>query len=150
MNRTAAVAFTAAILFSPPYAGAAGTQDGTMKGPTHGAPMHGDMHGMAGGWDLPGASLDAVNLTTAQRATIDAIHRELRTKQTALMERMHATMHETHAYRDGKYDEAALRSAYGEAEKIHRQMFESRLEAQRRIDALLTPQQRLQLSQTGR
>lgn len=38
---------------------------------------------------------------------------------------------------------------YATAEKIDRQMFDNMLDAQKRIDALLTPQQRQQLGQAG-
>jgi Spy/CpxP family protein refolding chaperone len=150
MNRTLAAAAAAAWLLSTPHAGAAQAQEGRAMAPMPGQPMHGGKHGMAGGWGMPGAGWDALTLTSDQRTRIDAIHRDLRARQSALMARMHANMHAVRAYRDGRFDEAALRSAYAEGEKIHRQMFENRLDAQRQIDALLTPQQRQQLSQPGR
>jgi Spy/CpxP family protein refolding chaperone len=53
-------------------------------------------------------------------------------------------------YRGGKFDEQAARNAYAEAEKVHRQMFENMLDAQKQVDAVLTPQQREQLSQANR
>jgi Spy/CpxP family protein refolding chaperone len=79
-----------------------------------------------------------------------AIHRDLRQKQFALMDRMHDSMQSVSFYHDGKFDEQAARNAYAEAEKIHRQMFENMLNAQKQVDALLTPQQRQQLSQANR
>jgi len=54
-------------------------------------------------------------------------------------------METVNIYRGGKFDEQAARKAYDTMEKTHRQMFENSLDAQKRIDALLTPQQRQQL-----
>jgi Spy/CpxP family protein refolding chaperone len=120
-----------------------------MMGRNHG----GMMGGMMGGWGamgMMGAEYGALNLTKDQSNKIYAIHRDLREKQFALMDRMHDTMQSTAFYRDGKFDELAARNAYEAAEKVHRQMFENMLGAQKQVDALLTPQQRQQLSQAGR
>jgi Spy/CpxP family protein refolding chaperone len=123
---------------------------GPHGGMMHGAGPHGDMMGEPGmmgggmmglwGWEqrLPDLSAD-------QRKKITGIRRELRTKQFALMDKMHDDMATVNTYRGGKFDEQAARKAYDLMEKTHRQMFENSLDAQKRIDALLTPQQRQQL-----
>lgn len=107
--------------------------------------------GMMGGCGpgMMGAEYSSLNLTKDQRNKIYAIHRDLRTKQFALMDSMHDNMQSATFYRDGKFDEQAARNAYSGAEKIHRQMFDNMLDAQKQVDALLTPQQRQQLSQAG-
>jgi Spy/CpxP family protein refolding chaperone len=105
--------------------------------------------GMMGGWGMMGPGWSALSLTKDQSNKIYAIHRELREKQFALMDRMHDSMQSVSFYRDGKFDEQAARNAYAAAEKVHRQMFENMLDAQKRVDALLTPQQRQQLSQAN-
>jgi Spy/CpxP family protein refolding chaperone len=148
---------------SPERRGAAPT-----AGWHHGAMMGGwgtGGWGMMGGWGMtdgwgmggwgPGmmgagyGNLD-LNLTKAQSDKIYAIHRNLREKQFALMDRMHDTMQSSAFYRDGKFDEQAARNAYAAAEKVHRQMFENMLDAQKQVDGVLTPQQRQQLSQASR
>ena len=139
--------------------GQATAQAGHGPGPAaRGGPMMGWGHGMGGwgggmtcGWDggMMGPGWGAIGLSKDQRNRIYAIHRDLREKQFALMDRMHDSMQSANFYRDGKFDEQAARNAYATAEKIHRQMFDNMLEAQKRADAVLTPQQRQQLSQAG-
>lgn len=97
-----------------------------------------------------GTEYGTLNLTRDQRNKIYAIHRSLREKQFGLMDRMHEDLQSASFYRGGKFDEQAARNAYAEAEKVHRQMFENMLDAQKQVDALLTPQQRQQLSQAAR
>lgn len=118
--------------------------------------MEDGRHGMGGAGmmgacspGMLGADWSAIELTGAQRSAIDAIRRDLRTRQSALMQAMHDSMRAARAYRGGRFDEQALRDAYAASENIHRQMFENGLDAQRRMDALLTPAQRQQLSQAG-
>lgn len=140
-------------------------QQGPPAGRQGGAPSMGYHHGMAGhhgmggmgGWGgmgswgpgTMGADYGALGLTKDQRNKIYAIHKDLRGKQFALMDRMHDSMESVRYYRGGKFDEQAARNAYANAEKIHRDMFENMLNAQKQVDALLTPQQRQQLSQAS-
>lgn len=119
-----------------PRGGMMGGWDGGMM--MGGGMMGGGMMGY-GGWER------LTDLTSDQRTKITTIRRELRTKQFALMDRMHDEMATVNTYRGGKFDEQAARKAYDAMEKAHRQMFENSLDAQKRIDALLTPQQRQQL-----
>jgi Spy/CpxP family protein refolding chaperone len=48
-------------------------------------------------------------------------------------------------YNAEKRDAAAINKAYTKFNDLHREMFESRLEADKRMDALLTKEQREQL-----
>jgi Spy/CpxP family protein refolding chaperone len=131
------------------------------RGPRGGWGHHGMMGscgmmggaGMMGGWGMMGehgiTGWNRLDLSKDQRNKIYAIHRELRDKQFALMDKMHDTMQSTAVYHDGKFDEQAARRAYDAAEKVHRQMFDNMLDAQKRIDAILTPQQRQELSKAN-
>jgi Spy/CpxP family protein refolding chaperone len=119
-----------------------------MMGSGHGMGGMGMMGGWGGGM-MMGPGFGALDLTKDQRNRMYAIHRELREKQFALVDRMHDNMESARFYRDGKFDEQAARNVYAGAEKIHRQMFENMLDAQKRADALLTPQQRQQLSRSA-
>lgn len=103
-------------------------------------------HGMMGGWG--GAGLD---LTAEQRAKVAAIQRDFRRWQWEAMEKMHdLDWRSDEARREGKFDEQAERKAYDQMATLHKQMFENSLEARKRFDAVLTPQQREQLQRRGR
>jgi Spy/CpxP family protein refolding chaperone len=110
-----------------------------MMGGGHG-PGYGMGPGMMGGY---GPGYAALNLTDEQRKKIDAIQEEVWSKQGELMGRMHAQSYRMHDF--GKADDAAARKAFDEMATAHKQMFETRLEARKRIDAVLTPEQRKQL-----
>jgi Spy/CpxP family protein refolding chaperone len=155
MKRRLAAVCTAALFL--PFLGTQGpafAQQGPGMEHKGGAPMMGWQHGM-GGWGemggcgpgMMGGEYGSLGLSRDQRNKIYAIHKDLRGKQFALMDRMHDSMQSVRHYRDGKFDEQAARNAYATAEKIHREMFENMLNAQKQADALLTPQQRQQLSQ---
>lgn len=106
--------------------------------------------GMMGGYGMGpgmmgGPTQFIPDLTNEQRNKIAEIQKEFRQKQWALMEKMHEDAQPDPLYRDGKLDEQAARKAYETTANLHKQMFENSLEAQKRIDALLTPQQREKL-----
>jgi Spy/CpxP family protein refolding chaperone len=98
--------------------------------------------GMMGGFDWR----NIPDLTPDQRSKIEAIRRDLRTRQFALMDQMHDQIHSTPYYRNGQFDEQVARRSYDETEKLRRQMFENALDAHKRVDALLTAAQRQQLA----
>lgn len=108
-----------------------------------------DHGGMMGGWGpgMMGWGGAGLKLGSEQRNKLQAIRKDLRDKQFALMDQMHDSMHSANFYRGGTFDEQAARRAFEAAEKVHRQMFENMLDAHKRMDAVLTPQQRQQLSQ---
>ena len=113
-----------------------------------GRPMgnHGGQ-GMMGGGMMGGFGWRNIpDLTPDQRSKIEAIRRDLRNRQFALMDQMHDQIHSTPYYRNGQFDEQAARRGYDETEKLRRQMFENALDAHKRIDALLTPAQRQALA----
>lgn len=97
--------------------------------------------GMMGGGYGPGYA--ALNLSDEQRKKIDAIQEEMWRKQGELMGAMHAQSYRMHDF--GNADDAAARKAFDEMAAAHKQMFETRLDARKRIDAVLTPEQRKQL-----
>lgn len=112
---------------------------------------YGTGHGMMGGYGMGPGMMPAIpDLTKEQRDKIAGIQKETRQKQWALMEKMHDEYDAASPYRGGKFDEQAARKAYETHEKLHRQMFENSLDAQKRIDGLLTPQQREQVQRSAR
>jgi Spy/CpxP family protein refolding chaperone len=100
--------------------------------------------GMMGGGYGPGYA--ALNLSDEQRKNIDAIQEEMWRKQGELMGAMHAQSYRMHDF--GKADDAAARKAFDEMAAAHKQMFETRLDARKRIDAVLTPEQRKQVGRS--
>ena len=100
--------------------------------------------GMMGGYG-PGAY--GPGFTDEQRTKLAEIQNELGRKQWALMEKMRAL---AGAPADGRYDEQAERKAYEATADLRKQMFENSLEAHKRMDSLLTPQQREQLNRGWR
>lgn len=94
--------------------------------------------GMRGGYGY-GALPD---LTADQRTKIGDIQREYRARQWPLMQQMHELM-----WGDGSgtFDEQAQRREYDRVAALQKQMFENALESRKRIDAILTPQQREEL-----
>lgn len=138
-----AVAFVAAPAWAQPsdhdahHAPGAQKRDaGTMAG------------GMMGSGMMGGHAAIGLNLSEEQRAKIADIRRELAGKQRELMAKAHdqrVGMHDLLAL--GSVDEAAARKAYDEMSVARKEMFEARLQAAKRIAALLTDEQRKQLDE---
>jgi len=115
---------------------------------------HGMGPGMMGGYGMgagTGWGFAALNLTESQRAKITEIRRESAAKHWALMGTVHEQRFRLNEWEEsGRFDDAAARKAYESMAEARKQMFETRLEARRRIDAVLTPEQREQLRRGGR
>ena len=102
---------------------------------------YGPGYGMHSGWGLA-----ALNLSDAQQAKISEIQREVSRKQWEIMGRVHEQQYRLQEQLDsGKADDVAARKAYAAMSDAHKQMFENQLDARKRIDAVLTPEQRAQL-----
>lgn len=156
MKQRALVTLAACLLFATPawaQSGGYGMGPGMMGGHGMGPGMMGGYgmgHGMMDGYGMgPGMmggwGPNIPDLTSEQRSKISAIQKELRQKQWTLMEKMHDDAQQGNIYRGGKFDEQAARRAFDARASLHKQMFENSLEAQKRIDSVLTPQQREQL-----
>ena len=88
----------------------------------------------------------ALKLSSEQRAQLADIQREFRRTQQKLMSRMHEQefhMHDLFALADA--DEAAARKSFDTMSAAMKEMFEASLEARKRINAILTDEQRKQL-----
>lgn len=135
----------AAVAASLVVAGAAFAQP---YGPGYGpGPGYGMGPGMMGGY----GGLHGLDLSAEQRTKISEIQRELFGKHWELMGKLHqqgGPMDE--AFASGKFDEKAARKAYDAMSEARKQMFEASLQAHKRIDTLLTPEQRDQLRSGGR
>jgi Spy/CpxP family protein refolding chaperone len=104
--------------------------------------------GMMGGPMM--GSNPALNLSDEQRAKISTIQRDVAREQWNLMGKMHEQQYHMHdLLESGKPDDAAARKAYDEMSTAHKQMFQNMLEGRKRIDAVLTDEQRKQLRRGG-
>lgn len=118
-----------------------------MGGRGHGPGMMGGRHGGAGRMGGPGLKdLEALNLTDEQRGRMKEIRRDLQRRNHALM----ASLRETRwkgqdLAKSGPVDVAAAKKLYDEGAAVHKQMFEARLEARAKAEAVLTKEQREQL-----
>jgi Spy/CpxP family protein refolding chaperone len=93
--------------------------------------------GMMGGWGaLP------ADLTADQRGKISVIQRDLRKQQWPLMEQMQEAMWDNGS---AAPDEKAERQQYDRVSALHKQMFENMLASRKRMEAVLTPEQREQM-----
>ena len=92
-----------------------------------------------------------VDLSPEQRAKIADVQQELGRKQWGLMEKMHeegGPMYQ--AFGSGAFDEKAARKAYETMAEAQKQMFEASLQMRKKIDAVLTPEQREQMGRGWR
>jgi Spy/CpxP family protein refolding chaperone len=92
---------------------------------------------------------EALNLSEEQRTKIAAIQEEFSRKQWELMGKMHEQRYQLYqSDSSGKTDESAARNAYEALNDARKALFENSLELRKRVDAVLTKEQREQL-QTG-
>jgi len=125
--------------------GGYGMGPGMMGG--YGSGGYGMGPGMMGGAG-PYAGLD---LSSEQRSKIADIQQALWRKQWDLMGKMHeGRFHMHQQYGGAETDDSAVRKAYQAMADAHKQMFEATLDARRRIDAVLTKEQREKLKGGGR
>ena len=104
-----------------------------------------------GGCGGYGSGWEGVKLSDAQRGQIDKILEDSARQRWELMGKMREQgwkMHELYA--SGKADDAALKQAYDTMSAMRKSMFENNLETRKKIDSVLTKEQREQLRQRGR
>ena len=117
-----------------------------------GGMMHGDGmgSGMMGGQGMMGhhSGYSGLKLSSEQRAKLDDIQRNLQQKQREVMSRMHKQpfhMHDPLAL--ASVDEETARKSFDAMAAAMKEMFEASLDAGKRINAVLTDEQRSQLRQ---
>ena len=116
-------------------------------------PMMGGMMGQGMGPGMMGGAgpYAALGLSSEQRSKIAEIQQDLWRKQWDLMGKMHEERFHMHQLTSGaETDDGAVRKAYQVMADSHKQMFEAMLDTRKRIDAVLTKEQREKLSGGGR
>ena len=124
------------------YGGGYGMGSGMMNGDRSDYGMGPGM--MSGCGNQPYANL---KLSADQRKKITAIHQETSKAMWQLMGTMHEQRLQMQGmFGPGPFDEAAERKAFETMQQTQKAMFEKQLEAHGKIDAVLTQEQREQLS----
>lgn len=100
--------------------------------------------GMMGGWG--GGAFADLDLSKEQRDKIADIQGDVRRQHWAMMRSMQQQdWHMADAWRDGSFDEQAARKAFDAMTTQRKAMFDLMIDAQKRLDAVLTSAQREQL-----
>jgi Spy/CpxP family protein refolding chaperone len=136
--------------FGPGYGMGPGMMGGYGMGPgmMGGYGGNGMGPGMMGGYGGYGYGPD---LNAEQRAKVSEIQQEFAQKHwelTGSMHRQGGPMYE--AFGPGSFDEKAARKAYETMAEAQKQMFEASLQMRKKIDAVLTPEQREQMGRGWR
>jgi Spy/CpxP family protein refolding chaperone len=104
------------------------------------------------GVHIPGidaAALTRLQLNAEQTAKVTAIERDLQRKQLkAIGTIREARWKQQDALKAAEVDHAAVMRLHDEIASLRREYFEAALDARKRLDALLTPEQRLELSRS--
>jgi len=129
--------------------GGYGMGPGMMGGYGDGMGMGGYGDGM-GPWMMGSLALRALGLTAAQEAQVNKISDELRRKNWDLLGKMQdegAKLRDL--YGSDKLDRSAITAAYKRLGDLRQARIENALEAQEKIEAVLTPDQRKELRSRG-
>lgn len=120
-------------------------------GPGQGGMMGGGMGpgygmGMMGGWGVGMGPLYMLDLTDAQAAQMEKIQTEMMSKHRALARQMWEEQEKLgDMYSSDKRDPAKIGKAYSNIADLQRQMIEMHTEAENKMEALLTKEQKAQL-----
>lgn len=122
------------------YGEGPGMMGGYGPGMMGGGPGMGMGMGWGGGPMMGGGArgLGIADLSAEQRGKIKQAQQDFWKKQWPLMQQMHSASWDG----DTELDDQAARKNYEAVAGLHKQMFENQLELRKRINAVLTPQQR--------
>jgi Spy/CpxP family protein refolding chaperone len=97
-------------------------------------------------WGYGAGGYGGLKLSDEQRTKIASIQEEFSRKQWELMGKMHEQRYQLYEFDSSdKTDESAARKAYQAISDTRKAMFENSLDMRKRIDAVLTKEQREQL-----
>lgn len=105
--------------------------------------MSGYGPGMMGGYGPGYGGLGSLDLTPEQAQKIAAIQEDNRSKNWGVMGEMRSEMFKLRRlYAAESVDPNAITEQHKKVDELHRKVFLSRLEAQKHVEAVLTPEQR--------
>lgn len=129
--------------YGPGMMGGGGYGMGMMGGGMSG---YGMGPGMMGGWGGGMGALSMLDLSDAQTAQVEKIQSEVSKKQRTLMRQMWDEQEKLgDLYDSDKRDPAAIGKVYGKLSDLQRQAMENHIEAENKISAVLTKEQKAQL-----
>ena len=145
----------AGLAAAQPYGMGPGMMGGYGYGPSAGYGMGPGMMAAPGGYGMGpgmmgggfrGEAYAGLDLTAEQRQKIAAIEQATAKAQWQLMGTMHEQSYVMHGNGGADaLDEAAARKSFDAMTEARKAMFELQIDARKKIDAVLTPQQREQL-----
>ncbi|HSB22451.1 MAG TPA: Spy/CpxP family protein refolding chaperone [Burkholderiaceae bacterium] len=148
IGAAAASALVAGLVMAQPYGGMGPGMMGGYGGPGMGPGMMGGYGGPGMGmmWGYGSDAYAGLNLSAEQRKKIADIQEETRKAMWQLMGTMHQQDYHMYGmFGPGPLDEQAANKAYEAMAATQKAMFQMRLEARKKIDAVLTNEQREQL-----
>ena len=111
---------------------------------------HGMGPGMMGGYGYGGPYSGGPDLTKEQAEKIDKIRDDLAKKEAPLMRQLFEEKRKLQGMYSSGADPTALDQAYRKTTDIERQVFDARADAQKRMNAVLTKEQRERMQRMGR
>lgn len=137
----AALAFTTSLAVAQGYGpGMMGYGPGMMNG--EGMMMSPGMMG--------GPMLASLHLTDAQEDKLFALHEQMRTKNFGTMGKLHTEQFKLQRLlKADSVDSKAVLEQQKKVDEVRREMFASHLEMRKQVEAILTPEQRKQLKESG-
>jgi Spy/CpxP family protein refolding chaperone len=142
----AAGALVAGIAVAQPYGMGPGGMGGGYGGYGMGPGMMGDRMGPGMMWGDSADAYAGLNLSAEQRQKIANIRQETSKAMWQLMGAMHDQGYHMYGMTGpGPVDEAAAKKAYESMAATQKAMFDLQLEARKKIDAVLTKEQREEL-----
>jgi len=144
----------AGLAAAQPYGMGPGMMGGYGYGPSAGYGMGPGMMAAPGGYGMGpgmmgggfrGEAYAGLDLTAEQRQKIAAIEQATAKAQWQLMGTMHQQGHHMYGMSGPGIDEADARKAFQTMTETQKAMFETQLEARKKVDAVLTKEQRDQL-----
>jgi Spy/CpxP family protein refolding chaperone len=116
-------------------------------GKWHMAQGYGMGPGMMGGY---GPGYGGIDLSEKQREQLGKIQQDIAKEHWELMGKMHDEQYKlSELYGAPKRDDAAIEKSFKRMEDLRRQMFDSMADARRKMDGVLTPEQKERAWRSG-
>jgi len=143
------LALGAALALTTSLALAQGQGYGMMGG--YGPGMMGGGAGMMMGQGMMGGPMMAsLKLTDQQEDKLFALHEQMRAKNFATMGKVHSEQFKLYRLMKGETpDSKAVLEQQKKVDDVRREMFATHLEMRKQVEAILTPEQRKQLRESG-
>jgi len=145
----AALALSTSLALAQGYGPGMMGEPGMMGG--YGPGMMGGGAGMMMGPGMMGGPmLASLKLTDQQEDKLFALHEQMRAKNFATMGKVHSEQFKLYRLMKGETpDSKAVLEQQKKVDDVRREMFATHLEMRKQVEAILTPEQRKQLRESG-